>query len=360
MRLHEFLSEHREQLLELCTSKLRDRAPDKSSSELLGELPAFLDEVISAISRENSRSPEDPAVALGAGPAAELGRQRKEIGFDVALTVLSFGVVSDAVGELGKAAQLSFEARDYRIFNQCIDDAMATALTEYWKVDGGPANEATVQLAFLAHELRNSLSSVQMAWNFLVSGHAGVQGRTAKVLERNLQRALDLTRGTLLGAQLTAGAPLALAPVNIGLVLSNIHAETVPERNISISVRAEPGLEIEADEKIVVSSIENLLQNAIKFTHDGGAIEVRASRQDGDVVIEVEDECGGLPAGDPERLFELFVRSSDPRSTGLGLAIARKAARAHGGDVTARDLPGRGCVFSIRLPAQPPTSTPRL
>jgi len=356
MRLYQFLSEKRGEILELCTAKLRDRQPDRDANELLGELPAFLDEVTLAIARENSRSPEDPSVSMGSGPAAELGRQRRRIGFDVQLTVLSLGVISDSVGELGTNGGLSFDAHDYQVFNQCLDDAMATALTEYWKLDREqPANDSMVQLAFFAHELRNSLSGVQMAWRFLAEGHGGLHGRTAKVLERNLQRALDMIGDTLLGAQLTARAPLSLTTVNVAQMLDNIRAAAVPERNVSISVNADPSLEIEADEKVLVSAVNNLVQNAIKFTHDAGAIEVRASQQDNDVSIEVEDECGGLPPGDPQRLFELFVRSSDPRSTGLGLTIARQAVQAHGGEITVRDLPGKGCVFGIRIPARTTT-----
>lgn len=351
MRLDEFLSSEREQLLALCAAKLRDRAPDRSSDELLGELPAFFDEITTAIRQRSSRSPANTEVAMGSGPAAELGRQRQAMGFDVALTVLSIGVVSDSIGELAGNAGLSFDARDYQIFNQCLDDAMATALTEYWKLDREPAGQETVQLAFLAHELRNSLSSVQMAWRFLVEGRAGLQSRTAEVLERNLQRAIDMIAEALSGAQPSSRTPLTLAPVNVATMLLNVRAGAVPERNISISVSADPGLQIEADEKLLVSAVNNLLQNALKFSHDSGRIEVRAMRTENSVVIEVEDECGGLPDGDPEKLFELFVRGSDPRSTGLGLPIARKAVRAHKGEIMVRDLPGKGCVFSIRLPA---------
>jgi len=354
MRLHEFVSSEREQLLALCARKLHDRAPDRNSNELLGELPAFIDQVIGAIRDQSSHSPERPEVAVGTGPAAELGRQRKEIGFDVAQTVLSLGVVSDSLGELGKRAGLSFDAGEYQVFNQCFDDAMATALTEYWKLDRDqPVSDASVQLAFFAHELRNSLSSVQMAWHFLAGGHAGLGGRTAKVLERNLQRALDLIADTLTGAQLTARAPLYRTSLNVVRMLENLKAEAVLERNVSVSIRADPELVIEADEKILRSAVHNLLQNAIKFTRDGGAIEVRVSARDQEVLIEVEDECGGLPAGDPAQLFEPFVRGSDPRSTGVGLAIVRQAVLAHRGNVAVGDLPGKGCVFSIRLPFTP-------
>jgi signal transduction histidine kinase len=71
------------------------------------------------------------------------------------------------------------------------------------------------------------------------------------------------------------------------------------------------------------------------------------------VLIEVEDECGGLPAGKAEDLFRPFEQRGTNRSgLGLGLAIARESVETNGGLVRARNLPGRGCVFTIDLPRQ--------
>ena len=95
----------------------------------------------------------------------------------------------------------------------------------------------------------------------------------------------------------------------------------------------------------------NLLNNAFKFTPVGGRVTLRA-RRDGDrVLIEVEDECGGIPEpkADP---FQAFTdrRKYDRSGLGLGLSIARKAVRSSGGDITFRNLPGTGCVFVIDMP----------
>ena len=69
------------------------------------------------------------------------------------------------------------------------------------------------------------------------------------------------------------------------------------------------------------------------------------------VVIEVEDECGGLPPGKAEELFQPFEqRGGDRSGLGLGLAISRQGVEANGGAIEVKDLPGKGCIFSITLP----------
>ena len=96
----------------------------------------------------------------------------------------------------------------------------------------------------------------------------------------------------------------------------------------------------------------NLLNNGFKYTRAGGRVTLRAYESNGRIRIEVEDECGGIPEskGDP---FQPFGdrRGKDRTGLGLGLSIARKAVRAQGGDVTVRNLPGRGCIFVIEVPS---------
>jgi signal transduction histidine kinase len=95
----------------------------------------------------------------------------------------------------------------------------------------------------------------------------------------------------------------------------------------------------------------NLLHNAFKNTPAGGAVSLRASAQGERLILEVRDECGGIPAGKAD-LFHAFGdrRGGDRSGLGLGLSIARTAVRAHGGDIHIRNMPGSGCVFVIDLP----------
>ena len=76
------------------------------------------------------------------------------------------------------------------------------------------------------------------------------------------------------------------------------------------------------------------------------------------IVVSVGDECGGLPSGKAEELSRSFTRGTAERiGLGLGLSIALNAVRVNSGDLYVRDIPGKGCVFSIDLPRQPPPST---
>jgi signal transduction histidine kinase len=95
----------------------------------------------------------------------------------------------------------------------------------------------------------------------------------------------------------------------------------------------------------------NLLSNAFKFTRAGGHVVLRAHDADGSVLIEVVDECGGIPDSTADR-FRPFGerRGSDRTGLGLGLSIARKAVDRHGGQIEVRNLPGKGCVFVIQIP----------
>lgn len=116
---------------------------------------------------------------------------------------------------------------------------------------------------------------------------------------------------------------------------------------------------IDADWQLLSSAVSNLLQNAFKFSRAGGHVTLTTRVSADRVLIDVCDECGGLPPGKAEELFHPFTRRSTDRSgLGLGLTIAMSAARANSGDLRVRDIPGTGCVCTIDLPRSPPQSVP--
>ncbi len=122
-----------------------------------------------------------------------------------------------------------------------------------------------------------------------------------------------------------------------------------------------PGLAVTAEPQLLASAVTNILNNAFKYTRPGGRVVLTVHAADTRLLIEVEDQCGGLPAGVRD-LFQPFGqrRGRDRTGLGLGLSIARKAVRAHGGDIGTRNIPGEGCVFVISMPLAPdelPTPT---
>jgi signal transduction histidine kinase len=108
---------------------------------------------------------------------------------------------------------------------------------------------------------------------------------------------------------------------------------------------------VHVDRQILASVVANLLQNAFKFTRPRSMVTLRAASHLDRVLIEVEDECGGLPGGNGHALFRPFEqRSADRTGLGLGLAFSRWGAEANNGRIYTRNLPDRGCIFTLDLP----------
>jgi signal transduction histidine kinase len=124
-------------------------------------------------------------------------------------------------------------------------------------------------------------------------------------------------------------------------------------RKVKIELDVDASLEVEKDPRLLLSTIGNLLSNAFKFSQAGMTVRVRARREGSAMVVAVQDECGGLPTGNIEKLFEPFVRRGEEgNGFGLGLAIVRRALSALGGRISLRNRPGHGCTFLITLPTE--------
>jgi two-component system, OmpR family, sensor histidine kinase SenX3 len=114
-------------------------------------------------------------------------------------------------------------------------------------------------------------------------------------------------------------------------------------------------LTVEGDRRQLISAIFNLLDNAVKYSDAGSAVEVMVRRDGGVIHLDIVDTGIGIPLRDRERIFERFYRVDRARSrarggSGLGLSIVRNIARAHGGDVTVRSVEGHGSTFTLSLP----------
>ena len=199
------------------------------------------------------------------------------------------------------------------------------------------------------------INTAMLAVEAIKRGDIGIAGSTGAILDRSLKGLQDLTARALVDVRLTAGIPERRKRVLV--------AEFIEETRVSAAIDAaarglelivpdvEPGLAIEVDSQILAGAVANLLQNAFKFTRSQSGVSLRTSSSDDRVLIEVEDECGGLPTEDAEDLFRLFEQQSRDRTgLGLGLSISRRGVEANGGKLHVRNLPGRGCVFTIDLP----------
>jgi signal transduction histidine kinase len=151
------------------------------------------------------------------------------------------------------------------------------------------------------------------------------------------------------------GYPMVPAEVDLDAVVGECVRELRPRaaaKNIRVTSRLEP-ISVTADEALLRRMFGNLLTNAVIYTPDGGAIDVTMAQQPGAVAVEIADTGPGIAPADRDRVFERFVRLDPARAeggAGLGLAIARWVAEAHGGHVDLlRSGPG-GSVFSATIP----------
>jgi signal transduction histidine kinase len=111
---------------------------------------------------------------------------------------------------------------------------------------------------------------------------------------------------------------------------------------------------VRGDRERLRQVIQNLVDNAVKYSSAGGRVRLSAMADDGQVLIDVEDSGPGIAPEDQQLIFEKFGRSSGGTTkpgTGLGLFIARSIAEAHGGSLDVESVPQRGSVFRLELPA---------
>lgn len=184
-------------------------------------------------------------------------------------------------------------------------------------------------------------------------GKAGIDGSAGDALGRSLGRLRDLVGTTLAEDRLVATSRVSVAAlVHEVAVAADPYAA---EREIRLTLEPEPGdpaLAVDVDPQLLASALMNLLRNAFQHTHIQGHVTLRTRSEDGRVLVEVEDECGGLvrtAVAQPRARGER--RGSDRAIPGQGLSRSRRDVQANGGEIHARNLPGKGCIFGIHLPA---------
>lgn len=202
------------------------------------------------------------------------------------------------------------------------------------------------RLAILVHEVRSSVAALAAIAEIYSDPSLDLaERRSLAALSIDACRAIErvVTDATV--------ASVRLREVDIARLV----AETVGGailRGGNVRAVVEPGLPlVEADPLRVKQALDNLVSNAL--AHSGAAHEVVVSAHEGDgnVRLSVADEGDGIPIEEQERIFEAGVRLDLRRpGSGLGLAVARAVAEAHGGELTLESVPGEGATFTLALP----------
>jgi signal transduction histidine kinase len=354
--LYEFVATYRDAIIARSREKLTARPwPSASAHELENGVPLFLTQLSEKLQSESSGPPPLSRSALGASATLH-GRDLMALGFTVSQVVHDYGDICQAITELAIEQNAPITTEEFKTLNGCLDTAIAEAVTEHARITAESRSiEETERSGHVAHETRDLLNTAILAYQTLKRGAVAINGSTGAVLGRSLMGLRDLVESALSEIRIAANQQrrerVLLTPFlkDIG-VAGTLHAES---RGLQFAIEpGDPEWAVTADPQLLGSAVTNLLNNAFKYTLAGGRVVLRARLgADAHFLIEVEDECGGIPAseGDP---FQSFVkrRGRDRTGLGLGLSIARKAVRAHGGDIHIRNIPDRGCVFVIAIP----------
>jgi signal transduction histidine kinase len=355
----ELLRAKRERMVGRFVERLYDGAAANSlaAHEVADSAREFIDELADAIERHAVAADERADTATTA--AKQHGRQRFQLGYDMATVVREYDVLGDVLFEEIVQAGLMPSLEEVRILSGHLVRAVADSAEQYGRErDELVKSQAARHLSFLAHELRNPLSSMGIAFSLLKgAGLLPDPHPSVGVLDRGLSSLKQLIDDALVNVSLEHGQGLALAPVDVATLVGDVMDEAAPQ---AAQKRVQLVIDCEApactgDVRYIHSALSNLVRNAVKFSKAGGTVRVAARGAEGRVVFEVEDECGGIPQEQAEKLFDPFVqRGEDRTGFGLGLAIAKQATDAHGGSLRVHTLPGRGCVFVMDLPEAGP------
>jgi two-component system phosphate regulon sensor histidine kinase PhoR len=228
-------------------------------------------------------------------------------------------------------------------------------------------------VANVSHELKTPLSVITACVETLIDGAVEDEENRGRFLQRIAEQAgrlhnliLDLLSLARIESETEAFVMQAVSLEKAAAACLERHRTLADGKNQVLEAHPPPAsemgqvppIEAWADDEAVRQVLDNLVDNALKYTPAGGTVRVRWGRDSDQVFLQVEDSGIGIPEGELPRIFERFYRVDKARSrelggTGLGLSIVKHLAQAMQGSVSARSKVGEGSTFTVRLPARP-------
>lgn len=369
--MYSFLANNRDELIERCKAKVALR-PTRAATldQLKNGVPIFLEQLERTLRAEEGGEDVESVKISGlsggdASATSEMGlsaiahgKALLELGFTIDQVVHDYGDLCQAITDLAVERDAPFGVQEFRTLNRCLDNAIAEAVTEFSALRDASlarrqAEAFNERLGFLVHELRNSLLTASLAVAALQQSQLPISGATGGVLKRSIQEMKQLISAALEEVRVGGSAGSRTFSLS-GFLAEATEAAVLYAEEKKAVFRMEPvdpAIEITGSRPLLLAALGNMLQNAFKFTQPGTMVTLSANAAGKDVDIDVADHCGGLPPGAAGTLFTPFAQHGTDRSgLGLGLSIARRSVEAEGGQLGVRDVPGVGCVFTMRLP----------
>jgi two-component system phosphate regulon sensor histidine kinase PhoR len=219
-------------------------------------------------------------------------------------------------------------------------------------------------VANVSHELKTPVTSIQGFVEALQEGGLADAEQTRRyvdIIAKHAQRLNAIIEDLLSLSRLEDGAErraISFEPTRLRDVLEtavDLSGVKADQKQIRIDLSCNESIEAKLNAPLLEQAVLNLVDNAIKYSEPGGAVQIRAAQTEEETVILVKDTGCGIPSQHLSRIFERFYVVDKSRSrklggTGLGLSIVKHIAQVHGGYVTVESAPGKGSTFTIHLP----------
>jgi signal transduction histidine kinase len=282
-----------------------------------------------------------PPVALVVESMVSTSRSTREIGIGITITVVLVGWRIWMLSREREQVQAELASQNEQLLT------LARMKNEF--------------LASVSHELRTPLTSIRGYAELLKEdGLPAEQRDYVEVIDRNAARLGGLVEDLLLMTQIQSGdLPLELDEVVLNDLIERSSEAAKPfaaSKQIKLEVDNAPTLvAMRADGARLGQVLDNLVSNAIKYTHNGGGVSIRMTRTAEAATISVTDNGIGIPQEEQTQMFGRFFRTSNARQSGvegsgLGLAITRGIVEAHGGTIGFESVEGVGSTFRLILP----------
>jgi signal transduction histidine kinase len=329
-------------------------------SQLRDAMPDYLARIADAL-----RESADGVVrtdAAWADVAREHGAMRVQLGFDLEELLGEFVILRRVVlGVLREEGCLADSAVLDEVLD-LIESGMLVSARAYTESrDYAQRGQEAEHISFITHELRNPMTTALLAVGKVkkLAGRSAPDiGVAAEIAERNLRRLDELISGVLKAERLGAGmvkAKLEMTPLSdVVEPALGLACEVAASKGLDLQLQLPPGATAYCDPQLTRSAVQNLVDNAVKFT-DRGRVSVVVVEHPPELSIHVFDSCGGIPSAELRHIFDPFERGrrhAGKPGTGVGLAIARSAVQAEGGKLEVTSIDGVGCHFWITLPME--------
>jgi len=330
----------------------RDRAQDR----ILGAM----EEGVLLLDASGARLYANPALSDLLGSAPDRATDLHPLGLQRAVeSAKASGAVSRAEVEVGSSSSRWLRATALPVG---ADGATLLVIRDVTQARRLTATRRDF-VANASHELKTPVASIRAAAETLRDGAIDdppAARRFTEQLEREAVRMSRIVADLLDLSRLETGSEM-----DDQVRLDAVAADEVERmgdaagiRGVAISVNATAVPAVRGSARDLSLMVRNLIDNAVRYTGDGGSVDVSVRAEDDSVVVKIADTGIGIPQRELPRIFERFYRVDRARSretggTGLGLSIVRHVTENHGGEVTVESELGQGTVFEVRLPTAP-------